>query len=144
MLKTKLTKRDYGLVDEIHQLITNDAESELVVREMLLNVYIESICNEAEIMLRFNERVGKIVLARIFLMKQRQGGLTTILKVIEEFIAKHPNYHTIEFESVLTPEMKQYCLKNGYTEVQWVPFNYQKTISLPSETPKNNKNEKVK
>lgn len=128
MLKTKLTRKDYGLVDEIYQLIKNDAETELVVRENFLNIYIESISNESGIMLRFNEQAGKIVIVRIYLMKQRQGGLTKILNVIEAYIATHPNYHTIEFEAVLTPEMVQYCLKNGYHEIPYIPFNYQKNI----------------
>ena len=76
---------------------------------------LQSEDGETELYLK--KSLNSLIISRVKLKNRRQGTMTAILKELVE-VTKSYKYNTLLVESVLTKEMSEFCLKNGFKQKQ--------------------------
>lgn len=79
---------------------------------------------ENELMLRYNcGRDNRLVVARVRFVHRRKGNMTELYRILKRIQRK---YHTgpIVIESVMTDEMREWCLKNKFYEDESAKRNF--------------------
>ena len=80
-----------------------------------------SFCNkyhfaseDGETELGLTAMCDQLVVSRVLFRRRRQGTLTTLLPKLTEICKAH-QLNQIVIQSVLTPEMAKWCIKNGFS-----------------------------
>lgn len=71
--------------------------------------------NKNELMLRFAGEDNELIIGRVQFIEQRVGKMTKLYEILKK-IQKKYKIGKIVIESVITEEMEQWCLKNGFVK----------------------------
>lgn len=92
-----------------------------LVNELMLRSYQLTVDNSGDIK-------HCITVARVSFLNRRKGMMTKLYELLTEHVKECNDLDAILIESVVTPEMKYWCLKNGFTAQESSIGNYYKTV----------------
>ena len=107
---------------ELKSILEQDSNEELDIWESMGRLFINGM--NSKLMIRFNNYMNTITIAKIALKNKKVGIGTRILQWIEDF-AKQNNYNTIIIESTTTHEINQFAIKHGFKPIQHQGMYYE-------------------
>lgn len=113
---------DDHTIEEILHVMEKNESCKIDVHRGIREVWFQNRALETElrVLTLFNIQV---TISRVFFVNRRCGTMTKIANILERFCRSN-NIPRLLVQSVETPEMSNWCLKNGFFPVPTASFEY--------------------
>lgn len=92
-----------------------------LVNELMIRSLYKGLDNEGKML-------NSVVVARVQFLNRRKGMMTKLYELLEKHVNDMKDLDSIRIESVVTPEMEAWCIKNGFTNSKYNAGNYYKIL----------------
>ena len=116
MLNLNLNLFDDSISNQLKQLIENAEGVQVFVEKERSGIWLHSEEGDSELRLSTLMKIT-LFISRVQFRRKRQGTMTKVLKTLLNFCAAN-EIESIRIQSVCTPEMIQWALKNGFTPIE--------------------------